>query len=43
LGGRDGYSTFKQVFGKSCMAKSLGNVARELVVKVGLYNMLVNL
>ncbi len=36
------YSTFKRVFGERCMAKTLGNIARELVGKVALYNVLVN-
>ena len=35
------YSTFKRVFGEGCMAKSLGNIVRELVGKVALYNVLV--
>jgi hypothetical protein len=37
------YSTFKRVFGEGCMAKSLGNIARELTCKVALYNSLVNM
>ena len=36
------YSTFKRVFGEGCMAKTLGNIARELVGKVALYNVLVS-
>jgi hypothetical protein len=37
------YSTFKQVFGEGCMARSLVNIASELAGKVGIYNMLVNM
>jgi len=37
------YSTFKRVFGEGCMAKSLGNIVRELAGKVTLYNSLVNM
>ena len=36
------YSTFKRVFGEGCVSKTLGNIAREFVGKVALYNMLVN-
>ncbi|MGD0805531.1 MAG: hypothetical protein ABSA11_15835 [Candidatus Bathyarchaeia archaeon] len=36
------YSTFKRVFGEGCMAKTLGNIARELVGKVALDNVLIN-
>jgi len=37
------YSTFKRLFGEGCMTRTLENVARELVGKVALYNMLVNM
>ncbi len=37
------YSTFKRVFGEHCMAKTLGNIAKELVAKATIYNFLVNL
>jgi len=37
------YSTFKRIFGEGCMAKTLGNIARELAGKVALYNMLTNM
>ena len=36
------YSTFKRVFGEHSLARSFENIARELVGKVALYNMLVN-
>ena len=38
-----GYSTFKRLFGKYSLARSFENIARELVGKVALYNMFVNL
>lgn len=34
------YSTFKRVFCEGCMARSLGNIAIQLVGKVALYNVL---
>jgi len=37
------YSTFKRVFGEGCMARDLVNIARELVAKVCLHNILVNM
>lgn len=37
------YSTFKRLFGESVMGRGLGSIASELVGKVALYNMLVNL
>lgn len=37
------YSTFKGAFGEFCMAKTLENIAKELVAKATIYNMLVNL
>ena len=36
------YSTFKRLFGEHSMARGVVNIARELVGKVSLYNMLVN-
>jgi hypothetical protein len=36
------YSTFKRLFGELSLARSFENIARELVGKVALYNMLVN-
>jgi hypothetical protein len=36
------YSTFKRVFGEHSLARSFESIARELVGKVALYNMLVN-
>ena len=36
------YSTFKRLFGECAMGRSLGSIAVELVGKVALYNMLVN-
>jgi len=36
------YSVFKRLFGEHSLARSLENVARELVGKVALYNVLVN-
>ena len=37
------FSTFKRLFGEHSMAKTLKNIARELVAKVALYNLLVKL
>ena len=37
------YSTFKRVFGENVMGRSLGSIAAELMGKVELYNMLVNM
>ena len=37
------FSTFKRLFGEHSMARTLENIARELVAQVGLYNLLVNL
>jgi len=37
------YSTFKRLFGEHSLARSLVCIARELVGKVALYNMLVNM
>jgi len=37
------FSTFKRLFGEHSLARSLENIAHELVAKVALYNMLVNL
>ena len=37
------YSTFKRVFGECSLARSFENIVRELVGKVALYNMLVNM
>jgi hypothetical protein len=36
------YSTFKRLFGEHSLARDFGNIVRELVGKVALYNMLVN-
>jgi hypothetical protein len=36
------YSTFKRVFGEHSLARSFESIAKELVGKVALYNMLVN-
>ena len=37
------YSTFKRLFGGLSLARSFEGIARELVGKVALYNMLVNM
>ena len=37
------FSTFKRLFGGHSLARSLENIAWELVAKVALYNMFVNL
>ena len=37
------YSTFKRLFGECAMGRSLGSITRELVGKVALYNMLMNM
>ena len=37
------YSTFKRLFGECSLARSFENIVRELVGKVALYNMLVNM
>ena len=36
------YSTFKRVFGEHSLARSFGNIVKELAGKVALYNILVN-
>ena len=37
------YSSFKRLFGECSLARSFESIARELVGKVALYNMLVNM
>jgi len=37
------YSTFKRLFGKSSMAKTMENIANELEAKASIYNMPINL
>jgi IS5 family transposase len=37
------FSTFKRLFGEHSLARTLENIARELVAKVAIYNILVNL
>jgi len=37
------FSTFKRLFGEHSLAQSMNGIARELVAKVSLYNMLVNM
>ena len=37
------FSTFKRLFGDHSLARSMNCITRELVAKVALYNMLVNL
>ena len=37
------FSTFKRLFGEHSLARTMENIAHELVAKVALYNMLVNL
>ena len=37
------FSTFKRLFGEHSLARSMDCITRELVAKVSLYNMLVNL
>ena len=37
------FSTFKRLFGEHSLARSMDSITRELVVKVSLYNMLVNM
>ena len=37
------YSTFKRLFGECSLSRSLENIAHELVAKVALYNLLVNM
>ena len=37
------FSTFKRLFGEHCLARSMDCITRELVAKVSLYNMLVNM
>jgi len=39
----EGFSTFKRLFGEHSTARNLANIARELMAKVALYNMLVSL
>ncbi len=37
------FSTFKRMFGEHSLARSMDSITRELVAKVSLYNMLVNM
>lgn len=37
------FSTFKRLFGEHSLARTLENIARELMAKVSLYNILVNM
>jgi len=37
------FSTFKRLFGEYSLARTMENITRELVAKVSLYNMLVNM
>jgi hypothetical protein len=37
------YSTFKRLFGECSLSRTLENIAHELVAKVALYNLLVNM
>ena len=37
------FSTFKRLFGEHSLARTMDNITRELVAKVSLYNMLVNM
>jgi len=37
------YSTFKRAFGEFCMEKTMKNIIKELMTKVYIYNMLINL
>jgi len=37
------YSTFKRLFGEHSLARSFGNIVKELAGKVALYNMLINM
>jgi hypothetical protein len=37
------YSAFKRLFGELSLARSFEGIARELAVKVALYNVLVNM
>ncbi len=45
IGGWSGtaYSTFKRLFGECSLSRTLENIAHELVAKVALYNLLVNM
>lgn len=37
------YSTFKRALGEFCMAKTLENIRKELIIKAFICNMLINL
>ena len=37
------FSTFKRMFGEHSLARSMDCITRELVAKVSVYNMLVNM
>jgi len=37
------FSTFKRMFGEHSLARTMDSITKELVAKVMLYNMLVNL
>ncbi|MHC1630927.1 MAG: transposase [Methanotrichaceae archaeon] len=37
------YSTFKMIFGESCKAKTVENITREIMSKVFIYNMFIDI
>jgi hypothetical protein len=37
------YSTFKRTLGDACMAKTIENITKEIMTKVYIYNMIINL
>jgi hypothetical protein len=37
------YSTFKRIFGESCRAMTISNIIKEIIAKVYIYNMIINL
>jgi hypothetical protein len=37
------FSTFKRLYGEYCMARSMENIAREMMAKAYIYNMIINL
>ena len=37
------YSTFKRLFGECSLSRTMENIVHELVAKVALYNLLVNM
>ena len=37
------FSTFKRLYGEYCMSKNMENIAKEMMAKAYIYNMIINL